>query len=401
MQPSSGPESPKQRRRRRLGHAVLFLVIGAGNGVGTVVVKIGLAGTNPLVFALLRNAFAALLTAPVALALERQAPSPSPQPSWRWAGCGVLLFGTNAFYTIGLKLASAVVGAAWQCTVPVLTSAYTILLGREAFSWRKAAGFVVASGGAAAILLLGGHAGDASDAGDAAGDATGDTNALLGNLCFLVNTNCLALYGIATRPLVEAHAGRTLTLTCGTFAVCAAVLAAAQALVASAPALGALHALLCPACVTSGTDWEVPASAVFGLCYMIVVFSFLAYGTINWANGFIETSKINVYVALQPMFAAAAVAVLVGAGFNESHQEAPLAMPSAAAAAGGICILAGLGLVLAEDLLPKPGAYAGGSERAATAGTAAWEEEKRGLLGPAASINNTNGGEEEVGAVHC
>ena len=112
-----------------LGHVLLFLVIGAGCGVGTVVVKIGLAGTNPVVFALLRNGCAAILMGLPALAYERRAtPSigagpldPRSAHALPIAGCGVLLFGTNLAYTLGLKLSTAVVGAAWQCTIPIFT----------------------------------------------------------------------------------------------------------------------------------------------------------------------------------------------------------------------------------------------------------------------------------------
>ena len=248
----------------------------------------------------------------------------------------------------------AVVGAAWQCSIPILTSAYTIMLGRERFSYRKAAGFVVASAGAAVVV--------AGSGGGGGGGGGAAHNALLGNLCFFVNTNCLALYGISTQPLMRAHPRSALTITTCSFVVCALAMCAPLGLTAASPAL---HALVCPACVASGTDWAVPDSAIFGLCYMIVVFSFGAYGCINWANTFIDTSKINAYISLQPMFAAVTVALLLQAGFNERHPRAPLTMPNAATAAGGVGILIGLALVLAEDFAGGRRAIVGGGGVAA------------------------------------
>ena len=136
-----------------------------------------------------------------------------------------LLFTTNFFYTIGLKLTSAVIGAAWQCTIPIFTSAYAILLGREKFTWMKAAGFMVASGGAAFILLF--KPSSDSDSDSAAPTPSPGTTPqhadsfILGNLFFFFNTNALALYGIFTKPLMAVYTGASFTITSWTFLVTA------------------------------------------------------------------------------------------------------------------------------------------------------------------------------------
>ena len=44
-----------------LVHALLFAVMGVGVGIGTVIGKIGLSGTDPVVFAFLRDSFASLI----------------------------------------------------------------------------------------------------------------------------------------------------------------------------------------------------------------------------------------------------------------------------------------------------------------------------------------------------
>ena len=185
-------------------------------------------------------------------------------------------------------------------------------------------------------------------------------------VCFFVNTNCLALYGVCTKPIIAAYSTSPMTLTAWTFAVCAVVMVLAVQATAAIPSV---HALVCPACVASGTDWSVPASAVFGLVYMIVIFSFLQYGVINWTNGFLDTSKINAYVSLQPMFAAVAVLALVGSGFNEAHPAHPLTPPNGITALGGLGILVGLVLVLGDDFhKPAAGAAAAAGSAAAVAG---------------------------------
>ena len=54
-----------------LAHAMLFLLKGPGVGIGTVVVKIGLVHTNPLVFAFLRNAISAMILLPLSFAMDK------------------------------------------------------------------------------------------------------------------------------------------------------------------------------------------------------------------------------------------------------------------------------------------------------------------------------------------
>ena len=321
------------------GHTLLFLIIGAGVGIGTVVIKVGITNVNPVVFAFMRNAFAAVLMLVPVMLFEKNNAWFRRDHIPRILVCGFLLFGTNFFFTVGLKISSSVIGAAWQCVIPIFTSLFAILLGREKITVTKAFGFIVACSGALCIIMLGNPSRSVSS-------TSRSSNFLLGNICFFLNTTALALYGICTKPLMEHYPNSSFTITTVSFCVCAVIM---LVMVPLTSYVHSVHELLCETCVDSGADWTIPISAVAGLVVMVIVFSILQYGVINWTNRFIDTSKINAYNTLQPLFASASVAVLVGFGFNSSHSQNQLVMPGANSIGGGLGIILGLFLVLAED----------------------------------------------------
>ena len=104
--------------RLLLAHLALF-VANAILGVGSVVSKIGLAGCNPVIFALLREMTAAPLLFAMSI-VHKRLESPAAEPAaedqttstlsfsaldaLQFLVAGILLFGTNLGYIIGVKV---------------------------------------------------------------------------------------------------------------------------------------------------------------------------------------------------------------------------------------------------------------------------------------------------------
>jgi drug/metabolite transporter (DMT)-like permease len=306
-------------------HVVLFLVLAIGIGVGTVVLKIGLSGTNPVVFAFVRNAIAAPLLLVPAHYYERR------RLEWQHYhlifGCGALLFTTNFFYTIGLKLSSAVIGSAWQCTIPIFTSIYAILLGREKATLLKVMGFFAAVGGALFILLY--------KSNNSSGNSNGG-NFLAANVCFFLNVNAFALYSISMKPMMKIYPA--LSLTAWSFIVCSILMLPAVLLTSS---VKSMHSLVCGDC--TGGDWNIPSSALFALTWMILIFSIAQYATINWASATVDSSKITIYCVWQPFLAIVCTFVLISTGYPKRHPEVDLEAP-------GLNTFGVIGIVAGERL---------------------------------------------------
>jgi drug/metabolite transporter (DMT)-like permease len=388
-------------RRALTAHVLLFLILGLGVGCGTVVTKLGLAGTNPIVFAFYRNVAAAAFLLPAAWWLERRPclPCCGGKDALKVIGVGCLLFTTNLFYTLGIKLSDGVVGAAWQVTGPVFTAAYAMCLGREKPTVLKCCGFLVAVGGASFVLLF--RTGDAAGGGGGGGGGGGNTsnasnssspnvslprpamNAppsmyFAGNMCFLVNVNAYALYSICAKPLLQRYPA--LTLTTWSFALVSVLMLAAVLITSADPTL---HAFVCDDCGAAAAagdtplrplgDWAIPTPmAALALALMILIFSVGQYSVVNWANTFVQTSKITLYMTFQPAIAVVFTMVLLVSGYDHHAGAAggggrggggtkhPALQPPGPNLAGVVGIVLGLFMVLYEDLVGAGGEGRGG-----------------------------------------
>ena len=386
-------------RRTLTAHVLLFLILGLGVGCGTVVTKLGLAGTNPIVFAFYRNVAAAALLLPAAWWLERRPCLPGcggkDADALKIVGVGCLLFTTNLFYTLGLKLSDGVVGAAWQVTGPVFTAAYAMCLGREKPTVLKCCGFLVAVGGASFVLLFrtgdvtgGGNNSNTSNTSKASNSSSPNTSLprpalnappstyFAGNMCFLVNVNAYALYSICAKPLLQRYPA--LTLTTWSFALVSVLMLAAVLITSADPTL---HAFVCDDCGAAAAaaggatlgDWAIPTPmAALALVVMILIFSVGQYSVVNWANTFVQTSKITLYMTFQPAIAVAFTMVLLVSGYDQHAGAAggggggrgggggggtkhPALQPPGPNLAGVVGIVLGLCMVLYEDLVGAGG----------------------------------------------
>jgi drug/metabolite transporter (DMT)-like permease len=230
---AAAPKTVSPTRIVMMAHILLFFMKGPGVGFGTVVAKIGLSHTNPIVFAFLRNAISAGILLPFSMMINKSVTLQRRHACIVLAG-GLLLFATNLFYTVGLKLSSPVIGAAWQCMVPIIASVWAVGLGRETISLSKGCGLVTAIAGALVMIMLQ----PASSTKDGASDSS-----VAGNLCFLVNTNAYALYFIINKPLRAFYPAST--LTAWSFSICAVLMLEMIQISSSSEELHTLVASLC------------------------------------------------------------------------------------------------------------------------------------------------------------
>ena len=365
-------------------HTVLFLVLGVGLGVGTVVGKIGLADVDPIVFAAYRDGAAA----PLLLAWSARAEGPvrlerSDRSALAFAA--LFLFLSNLCFTVGVKLSNAVLGAAWQCSVPICTAGAAIALGWEAATPLKLGGIALAFAGSAFILFfrtgpqlpvgaaagqahnrtahnrtgssgggssigvgvgVGGGGGGGGGGGSSSGGGGG--HSLEGNLLFLINVCSFSAYCLATRPLLRKYPP---LLVAGLSAALVTLLMLGAALLVHAvPGLARAEEDAAPH--EEASPWAMDGAAVAALGYFTLVFGVLLYATIAWANSLqVAPSTVMAYSVFQPVAAALLSMALVRGGFNEApgHADVQLAEPGWNAL-GALGVMAGLAMVVRNDL---------------------------------------------------
>jgi drug/metabolite transporter (DMT)-like permease len=361
-------------------HTVLFLVLGVGLGVGTVVGKIGLADVDPIVFATYRDGAAAPLLlawsarAEGSVRLERSDRS-------ALAFAALFMFLSNLCFTLGVKLSNAVLGAAWQCSVPICTAGAAIALGWEVATPLKLGGIALAFAGSAFILFFrtgpqlpvgaaagqahnrtahnrtassgggssgGGGGGSGGGGGGGLARSSGGGHSLEGNLLFLINVCSFSAYCLATRPLLRKYP--PLLVAGLTAALVTVLMLGAALLVHAVPGLARAEEDAAPH--EEASPWAMDGAAVMALCYFTLVFGVLLYATIAWANSLqVAPSTVMAYSVFQPVAAALLSVALVRGGFNEApgHADVQLAEPGWNAL-GALGVMAGLAMVVRNDL---------------------------------------------------
>lgn len=181
-------------------------------GAGTVLVGGDLSAhpINPVVFALIREAMAAVALGSAAAVFERTLPRAADLPRIFCIGLGV--WGTNLLFIFGVKWVSQAqaeaVGTLMQPCLPVVTTLFAIVCGFERATGAKVGGIAVAIAGSLVVVALG-QLGPDSDTGGstsaAAGGAEGATKRLLlrGTLTLLCQAFCNACYILLQRKLLQ------------------------------------------------------------------------------------------------------------------------------------------------------------------------------------------------------
>lgn len=256
-------------------HLTLLLVQLAFGGFH-VVAKAALASLSPLALAGLRVGIATPFLVWLAWRRDRVIPELRDLPMLAFLGfLGV--FGNQILFIEGLRLTTATNASILMTSLPVFAAATAVLLRIERLAPRRLAGILLSVTGA--LVLVNPFR------------FTADRDMTIGNLMILGNALCYALFLVLQRPLLQRLPWRTLIAWSFIFG-------GGGVLLVSLPSLAALH----PA--------EVPASAWWGVAYIVVLATVFAYSANTWAVRRSSPALVAAYGTLQPL-----VAVLLAASF--------------------------------------------------------------------------------------
>ena len=252
------------------GVAVLF-------SLNYIFSKIGLHAFNPLTFAWLRIAAAALIIN--VLFRERNAAPLAPGDGWRIAGFAVLGIVLNqTLFLAGLNFTSAHVASILITTVPVFALGAAIVLGRERATAARAGGIALAAAGA--LLVVGGEG------------FAGTTKSLIGDLLIIGNSLAYALYLVAAKPMMARISARR---------VIARMFAAGTVVMLPIAAYPMMH-----------EQWStIPPRAWLALALVIAGPTVAAYLMSAWALKYADSSLVAAYTYLQPVFTAILAAIFL------------------------------------------------------------------------------------------
>lgn len=268
--------------------------------------KLALAGIPPFLFAALRVTAAALLLEGIRRMGDAEPIRPADRPRLFLYGLLGVSF-NQVLFILGLFYTTAINTTILTATIPVLTLAAAVALGRERMTGRAAAGVVLA--GAGALALLGAQRFDWS------------SDTFRGDLLLIGNSTSYSLYLVLSRPALAHY--RVVTFTAAVFRYGAILIA-----LLAVPSL-----LRFDAGAVSPLSWACLGGVVI-LCTVV------PYLLNSWALARTHASRVAFYVFLQPLVATGLAIAVLG--------EA-LTLKTAAA---GLLILAGLAVTVAPGRLP-------------------------------------------------
>lgn len=264
-------------------------------GCGSIIGKIGLRGSNPLLFALLRETFAGICL----FMIGREIPCRAELP--RVVGAGALLFGNQILYSTGLSQADPVQAASWQCSIPIFTAIIAVTVGYETWTFNKVCGLLLAVCGALFLILC---------QSDAHGSEV-QTTAVV-HLLFFMQCIFSSMFTIRCKELLQSRSA--VVVTSWAYLVAAFFMFFSTCVVNSVPKLLNLvcaspESDIAAECVSNA--WRVPTTMVWPLIYWIVVASIISYYLLVFANQYAKASVVGVYTVVQPTVSGILSAVLV------------------------------------------------------------------------------------------
>ena len=140
-----------------------LIVVQVFFGCGSVVGSLGLPSFNPMVFALIREVCAGALLVGASVATSQLWPWHMRREHLpRFFLLGVMIFGNQAGFIVGIKLSTAVAASIWQPSQPIMTCAICMALGWEPVIPRRILGIAVAFVGCALMVTLDATGGERS-----------------------------------------------------------------------------------------------------------------------------------------------------------------------------------------------------------------------------------------------
>eukprot|EP00727_Mastigamoeba_balamuthi_P000411 m51a1_g10367 hypothetical protein (437) ;mRNA; r:87776-89769 len=309
-------------------------------GANAVVGKLGMSeGTNPVFFALLREAIAGPVLLAFASAFDRRLPAA--RDLWLFGLAGGCLFVNQLCYIVGLKLAdTATTAALWQMTQPVFTTVIALSIRWERATAYNVVGILLSVGGACFMVLYGKSGSSMS-------------SSIPANICFFLNCLATSLYVIASKPLLKSRGYRPTTVIGWAY-----VIAALMMLVANAVVDFWRTALnkLCSDC--DGSAFHMSAKALGALASAVVLGSLLSYSLLTWANKVAQPTRdlvlhcltlhstqwadatiVSAYLVVQPLTTAVLCSILNAAGVDDMDKPGLNDL-------GAIPIVVGLSLII-------------------------------------------------------
>ncbi|GMI50263.1 hypothetical protein ScalyP_jg984 [Parmales sp. scaly parma] len=173
-------------------------------GGGAIVGKFGISNFNPVLFALIRECSAGPILLAIAYITQRNSFFIKKKDILTFGVAGFCLFSNQLGFITGVKLASAVIGSAWQPSQPIFLASISVLLGWERATVLKIGGILLAFVGAAFMVVTSRTEFGVIDIG--LGDQT-----LSGNCLFFFNCLGTALFVIFARKLLESYPSAVVT----------------------------------------------------------------------------------------------------------------------------------------------------------------------------------------------
>jgi drug/metabolite transporter (DMT)-like permease len=240
--------------------------------------KLALGPIPPFVFAAIRVVAAAILLD----ALRRMGPRESIRGADRPRVFLYALLGVSfnqMLFIFGLFLTTAINTTILTATIPILTLAAAVLLGRERMTGRAAAGLLLAGAGALALLNA-----QRFDWG---------SESFRGDLLLLLNSTSYSLYLVLSRPILAHYRVVTFTATVFRYGAILIVLVALPSLLRFRPR-------------------TVPPLAWACLAGVILFCTVLPYLLNSWALARTHASHVAFYVFLQPLIATVLAIIVLG-----------------------------------------------------------------------------------------
>jgi len=248
---------------------VSLVLAQVGFGGFNVVGKYALSYISPVIFAFYREVISGPLLFIIAAIVERV--KPSRQDWWILGVLGLVLYGNQFCFIVGLKLTdSASQTAIIQQCIPVFTSAITVALKMEKFSWIKLGGLACAVSGA--IVMIGFK------------DLSFDNSHTIGMFVLLGNTLLMSTYYILQKPLLAKYPPITVT---------------GWAYIVASMAMGCTSMYY----IHEPSSFIISKQVIWPLAYAVGIQTIFGYCCVSWANQHAPASLVAIYNCIQPIVA--------------------------------------------------------------------------------------------------
>jgi len=278
---------------------------------------------------------------------------------WRFVLLGGVVYGNQACFVTGIKLAGPVAGAIWQPSQPLITAALSMLLGYEPVNPRRIVAIVLSLSGCVFMVIVAAASSSSSAAAavstnkvsvsidTAAGIVQSSNNhnnqystnddkqqqqqqqrIWMGNVLFFINCLCTSVFILLSRTKAFQRYP-PLFITATTYAIAAIIMIPTAILVSVSESLSNFFCPECPfdfdpiaiatassssaaVAAASSNYWSIPPSAMGALFYNVIFTSVIAYGILMWANKKSKTgTMVMAYTVLQPVTASILTVLLV------------------------------------------------------------------------------------------